>query len=143
VTSVILFQGFKASVFDIITVVLGFLTICCGITLLQMSKIDPTALQSQVGLDRRSTILLAAAKGDVEPTEKNTQDEDPGMDAIRGSAGVIGSIYRARSARKSMMSQDGPRRRQQWRNTDGRGVPLENSLLPRHQLYDKVRPVFR
>lgn len=139
VTSVILYQGFKASPTDIVTVVLGFLVICCGITLLQMSKIDPEALQNQVGLDRRTTVLLAAAKGDVEPSEKHLEEEDPGMDAIRGSAGIIGSLYRARSARRSIMSRDGPRRRN-WRSSHGpeRGVPLADGILPRHQLYDKA-----
>jgi hypothetical protein len=143
VTSVILYQGFKASVTDIVTCVFGFFTICCGITLLQMSKIDPEALQQQVGLDRRSTILLATAKSDVEHTEKYMEEEDPGMDAIRGSAGIIGSIYRARSARRSMQAGEGGARRRPWRTPaqDGSGVPLADGILPRHQLYDKVRPL--
>ncbi|KAG9119438.1 hypothetical protein FRC07_005545, partial [Ceratobasidium sp. 392] len=90
VTSVILYQGFKAPVTGIITVVMAFLVICAGITILQMSKVDPTTLST---LDRKSTILLAA--------NRNTQDaekgdlsavEDPGVDAIRGSFGAIGSI---------------------------------------------------
>ena len=45
VTSVILYQGLKASVTTIVTVVLAFLVICTGITILQMSKVDPRKLQ--------------------------------------------------------------------------------------------------
>ena len=44
VTSVILYQGLKASVTTIVTVVLAFLVICTGITILQMSKVDPRKL---------------------------------------------------------------------------------------------------
>ena len=55
ITSFILYQGLKASAVQLITMVLGFLTICLGITLLQMSKVDPKVFK---GLDRRSTILL-------------------------------------------------------------------------------------
>ena len=44
VTSVILYQGLKAPARTIITVVLAFLVICTGITILQMSKVDPRKL---------------------------------------------------------------------------------------------------
>lgn len=79
--------------------------ICCGITLLQLSKVDPVEIKSK--LDRRSTILLSAARSEINrddgDMEKNPLDEeDPGMDALRGGFGAIGSIHRAMSARKSM-----------------------------------------
>ncbi|KAG8694937.1 hypothetical protein FRC09_009503, partial [Ceratobasidium sp. 395] len=64
VTSVILYQGLHATVTQILTVVLGFLMICTGITILQMSKVDPRKLQN---LDRRTTLLLAAARQEIEP----------------------------------------------------------------------------
>ena len=41
VTSVILYQGLKASASQIITVVLAFAVICTGIIILQMTKVDP------------------------------------------------------------------------------------------------------
>ena len=41
VTTVVLFQGLKASASQIITIVMAFLVICMGITILQMSKVDP------------------------------------------------------------------------------------------------------
>ncbi|KAF9651935.1 DUF803-domain-containing protein [Thelephora ganbajun] len=44
VTSVILYQGLKAAARVIITIVLAFLVICTGITILQMSKVDPRKL---------------------------------------------------------------------------------------------------
>ncbi|KAG9078405.1 hypothetical protein FS749_009563 [Ceratobasidium sp. UAMH 11750] len=63
VTSIILYQGLHATVTQILTVVLGFLMICTGITILQMSKVDPRKLQN---LDRRTTLLLAAARQTVD-----------------------------------------------------------------------------
>ena len=44
ITTVILFKGLKATASQILTIVMAFLVICCGITILQMSKIDPTEL---------------------------------------------------------------------------------------------------
>jgi magnesium transporter len=98
---------------------MAFLVICVGITILQMSKVDPVKL---TGLDRKSTILLQAARsstGSME--EKSVLDfEDPGMDAIRGSFGPVGSIIRARSARRLSQSGGGPNTRGR---SGGLGVP--------------------
>ncbi|EJF67189.1 hypothetical protein DICSQDRAFT_46933 [Dichomitus squalens LYAD-421 SS1] len=44
VTSVILYQGLKASASQIITIVLAFAVICTGIIILQMTKVDPRQL---------------------------------------------------------------------------------------------------
>lgn len=101
ITSFILYQGLKASAVSLITMVLGFLTTCLGITLLQMSKVDPTSLSK---LDRKSTILLQASKQHTEEAEKGqvTALEDPGMDALRGGFGAVGSIIRARSVSRRM-----------------------------------------
>lgn len=105
ITSFILYRGLKASAPTLITMVLGFLVTCFGITILQMSKVDPTKLQ---GLDRRTTILLQAARQHTEADEKGDLKamEDPGMDALRGGFGSVGSIIRARSIqrRRSTMS---------------------------------------
>ncbi|KAL0956980.1 hypothetical protein HGRIS_003081 [Hohenbuehelia grisea] len=105
-TTVVLFQGLKASAAQILTIVMAFLSICIGITILQMSKVDPEELASVAKLDRRSTILLQAARSKTENTEVAEKDgvlvgvEDPGMDALRGSFGTVGSIIRARSVRR-------------------------------------------
>jgi hypothetical protein len=95
----ILYRGLKASAVTLITMVLGFLVTCLGVVLLQMSKVDPTTLK---GLDRRSTIFMQATKQQTEDTEKGeiTAVEEPGIDAIRGGFGAIGSIIRSRSARR-------------------------------------------
>ncbi|KAG9035219.1 hypothetical protein FRB95_011662 [Tulasnella sp. JGI-2019a] len=166
ITSVVLYQGLKATVTAILTVVLGtktiqtrhqnklifvsatgFFVICAGIIILQMSKVDPESLGK---LDRRSTILLKAAQSNTENTEKGISGlEDPGMDALRGSFGAVGSIIRARSARRlSQASKHGSQIR--GRNMghddhrdDNRLEPQTNRLstqglehLSRHQLYD-------
>lgn len=129
VTSIILFQGLKAPAADIITLVLGckpfdqfrcfrlkyvprnsyadafwgellVLVICCGITLLQMSKVDPIDL---TGLDSKSAVFLAADK-EVD-NESGLDAEEPGVDGLRGFGGVIGSIHRnALIARRSNAS---------------------------------------
>lgn len=85
---------------------MGFLTICVGITILQMSKVDPTELKT---LDRRSTILLQAARHNTEAVDEKSivGMEDPGIDTLRGSFGTMGSIIRARSARRLSQSSRG------------------------------------
>jgi magnesium transporter len=118
VTTIVLFQGLKSSVTQILTLVLGFLVICVGITVLQMSKVDPAQLTK---LDRRSTILLQAARAKTEGVEMAEEKselsgmEDPGMDTLRGSFGTVGSIIRARSAKRmSMRNADGRPGQRQW-----------------------------
>ncbi|KAF8843059.1 DUF803-domain-containing protein [Paxillus ammoniavirescens] len=170
VTTIVLFQGLSAPVSQILTLVLAFMTICVGITILQMSKIDPSKLTS---LDRRSTMLLQAARAhtdkpatysypgddsDAESGEKTHSGiEDPGVEALRGSlATTFGSIIRARSARMSQSSRGGSSVR-----TDVRGMGVGGGMvgnldgvpfsalqhgdhaydgLTRHQLYDAPVP---
>ncbi|KAF9523471.1 magnesium transporter NIPA-domain-containing protein [Crepidotus variabilis] len=151
VTTVVLFQGLKASAAQIITIVMAFLVICFGITILQMSKVDPVKLQK---LDRRSTMLLQAARehagGNDEKAELGI--EDPGMDTLRGSFGAVGSIIRARTVRR--MSQSSGHSNSQlrtrpagaaapyvagtpsWMSADAHGL----GGLQRHQLYDAPVP---
>ncbi|KAI0828855.1 DUF803-domain-containing protein [Trametes gibbosa] len=64
VTSVILYQGLKASASQIITIVLAFAVICTGIIILQMTKVDPRTLAN---VDERTTLLLEAARQEVDP----------------------------------------------------------------------------
>ncbi|PPQ92974.1 hypothetical protein CVT25_000175 [Psilocybe cyanescens] len=103
-TTIVLFQGLDAKPTQIITLVMGFLVICLGITILQMSKVDPEKLSSK--LDRRSTMLLRAASQHTDGMDEKdgmSAYEDPGMDALRGSFGTVGSIIRARTVKR--MSQ--------------------------------------
>lgn len=85
---------------------MGFVVICFGITILQMSKVDPEHLTK---LDRRSTILLQASREHTAGMDEKDvlAIEDPGMDTLRGSFGTVGSIIRARSARRMSMSRGG------------------------------------
>lgn len=109
-----------------------------SITILQLSKVDPEELSKDVkSIDRRSTILLAASRSGRFAEKGHTEEEEPSIDALRGLAGIPGSIHRIRSARRSMMSdtsvmdEHGVRRRS-TRTSSG---------LPRHQLSDKPIPL--
>jgi hypothetical protein len=156
-TTIVLFRGLKAPASQIITLVMGFLVICLGITILQMSKVDPEELAAKNNLDRRSTLLLHAARQhtvDAADEKSLAGIEDPGMDALRGSFGTFGSIMRARSARRmSLASSDGRPRvggTGSFRAT-GAGLPMNPrdrvaGLAPdleRHQLFDPPMPVRR
>ncbi|KAI5121570.1 hypothetical protein M0805_000750 [Coniferiporia weirii] len=136
VTSVVLFQGLKTTASQIITVVMGFLVICCGITILQMSKIDPLEFGNR--LDRRSTMLLQAARSNTVKGEKDLSGvEDPGIDSIRGSFGPLGSMIRARSVRRMSMSS---RTASTVRSRHGQGPDSQFEGYQRHQLYDAPMP---
>ncbi|KAL4245653.1 hypothetical protein ABKN59_010585 [Abortiporus biennis] len=159
ITTIVLFKGLSAPVTQIITLVMGFVVICFGITILQLSKIDPT----QIKLDRRSTILLQAARSQANPESGRMGDEkdaglvsmieDPGMDALRGSFGTIGSIVRAKSLKRmsTMSSQSNGTLRSRNSRAGGSGsdspLPLTGRNAPdflkgvkRHQLYDPPVP---
>ncbi|KAI0821671.1 DUF803-domain-containing protein [Trametes gibbosa] len=143
VTTIVLFQGLKAPPVQIITLVMGFLVICVGITVLQLSKIDPTQIKT---LDRRSTLLLQAARNNTEGYDEKSLAavEDPGMDALRGSFGTMGSIIRARSAHRMSMSSRTTSVHSRYSAQPApplphqRGDPLAG--LKRHQLFDNPMP---
>lgn len=154
VTTIVLFKGLKAPVVQIITIVMGFLVICLGITILQMSKIDPKNLSK---LDRRSTLLLQAARTHNDELDEKgdiTHIEDPGIDTLRGSFGAVGSIIRARTAKR--LSQSSRLSRQAgggtasgaWdphhlardSTTTYNNNPDRLSGMKRHQLYDAPVP---
>lgn len=141
---------------------MGFLVICVGITVLQLSKIDPANLESKSipGLDRRSTMLLKAARSNTKGIDEKDIGamEDPGMDTLRGSFGAMGSIIRARSARMSTMSSGrggsragdvrsrhgyNPSEEMPHYNGMGGHAPADDMFagMKRHQLYDP--PVHR
>lgn len=134
ITSVILAQGMHASPVAIVTVVFGFFTICAGIALLQMSKMDPEELQEQPGFDRKSSVLLRAAQEHThEPDDLEHEIahiEDPGVDSIRGGMGIVGSIMRARSSRRIAADHD---------NHGGFSLSEHrlDSRVPRYELYDR------
>ena len=116
-----------------------------------MSKVDPEKLQK---LDRRSTILLQAARSRTEIVDEKgvTGFEDPGMDTLRGSFGAVGSIIRARTAKRMSQSSHASHRTRppgaaapydhtaSWMSS---GLPPPSDGLEgmkRHQLYDAPVP---
>lgn len=111
-----------------------------------MSKIDPRELGNK--LDRRSTLLLQAARSNTARFEEkdSTAIEDPGIDAIRGSMGIFGSIIRERSARRLSQSSKGTGNF----SNGSYGLPSNPrpqtrdpfSGMERHQLYDAPVPSF-
>ena len=81
VASAVLFQGFNGTATEIITVVMGFLVICSGVVLLQLSKSakdvpDTAVLNSD--LDQIRTV-----------GEQEQAESEPKADAIRGTAALI------------------------------------------------------
>src|SRR6478609_7527593 len=88
ITSAILFQGFKGTAQSIVTVVLGFLTICSGVVLLQLSKSAkdvPDAAVFSGDLDQIQTIA-----------EQEQPESEPKADAIRGAAAIVRRLSSAR-----------------------------------------------
>ncbi len=140
VTSIILFQGLAASVIGIVTIVLGFLVICIGIIILQLSKIDPEELAQKPGVDRSTTLLLKASRSHVNNEEKGetTQIEDPGVDTIRGSLGIVGSVIRARSSRR--FSKRFHTSADEYVQSDELGNLHINSAVQRYKLHDGPVP---
>ncbi|KAH9949058.1 magnesium transporter NIPA-domain-containing protein [Amylocystis lapponica] len=139
-TTIVLFKGLNEPATSIITLVMGFVVICFGITILQLSKVDPTQIKH---LDRRSTILLQAARNQTENMDEKslTAVEDPGMDALRGTFGMVGSVIRAKSARRMSMSSSSVRSRYSAQPPLP-PLPSPDPLvgLKRHQLYDAPMP---
>lgn len=88
ITSAILFKGFGGTPSQIITVIMGFLTICSGVVLLQLSKSAkdvPDAAVFAGNLDQLRTIA-----------EQEQPESEPKADAIRGTAAIIRRLSSAR-----------------------------------------------
>ncbi|KAI1496970.1 magnesium transporter NIPA-domain-containing protein [Biscogniauxia marginata] len=88
ITSSVLFQGFKGTAAEIITVVMGFLTICAGVVLLQLSKSAKDVPDTAVftgDLDQIHTIA-----------EQEQPETEPKADAIRGTAAIMRRFSNAR-----------------------------------------------
>lgn len=88
ITSAVLFQGFKGTASSIITVVMGFLVICSGVVLLQLSK------------SAKDVPDTAVFKGDLDQiqtiAEQEQPETEPKADAIRGTAAIVRRISMAR-----------------------------------------------
>ena len=113
-----------------------------------MSKVDPQKLNK---LDRRSTLLLQAARNQVGLVDEKgglpLEEQEPGIDALRGTFGTVGSIIRARTRRMSQNSHNSTHVRMR---PTGAAAPYDASstildIFPnidvtRHQLYDPPVP---
>lgn len=93
ITSAILFRGFKGSPGSIATVVMGFLQICAGVILLQLSKSAkdvPDAAVFTGDLDQVRTVA-----------EQEQPEFEPKADAIRGTAALIRRISVSRQKKEA------------------------------------------
>lgn len=89
ITSAVLFRGFKGTAIQIITVVFGFLTICSGVVLLQLSK---------SAKDVPDTAVFAGDLDQIQTIAEQEQPEtEPKADALRGTAAILRRISNARS----------------------------------------------
>ncbi|RSM11614.1 hypothetical protein CDV31_006717 [Fusarium ambrosium] len=117
ITSAILFQGFKGTAQSIVTVVLGFLTICSGVVLLQLSKSAkdvPDAAVFNGDLDQIQTIA-----------EQEQPESEPKADAIRGTAAILRQISR----RRLRMEQDELKRLHEEKRMEAMD-PIEEGQQP-------------
>ncbi|KAJ2973526.1 hypothetical protein NUW58_g8915 [Xylaria curta] len=88
ITSAVLFRGFKGTAIQIITVVFGFLTICSGVILLQLSK---------SAKDVPDTAVFAGDLDQIQTIAEQEQPEtEPKADALRGTAAILRKISNAR-----------------------------------------------
>lgn len=117
ITSAILFQGFKGTGVQIATVIIGFLQICAGVVLLQLSK------------SAKDVPDAAIFKGDLdqirEVAEVEEPESEPKADSIRGAASIIRRISTARRT----METDEARRFFHDKHEDTLKVPAENEII--------------
>ncbi|KAI1426388.1 magnesium transporter NIPA-domain-containing protein [Xylaria sp. FL1777] len=89
ITSAVLFRGFKGTAIQIVTVVFGFLVICSGVVLLQLSK---------SAKDVPDTAVFAGDLDQIQTIAEQEQPEtEPKADALRGTAAILRRISNARS----------------------------------------------
>lgn len=93
VTSAILFRGFKGTGSEIATIVLGFLQICSGVILLQLSKSAKDVPDTQIFTGELDQVKLVA--------EQTEPESEPKADAIRGTAAIIRQFSVARRNREA------------------------------------------
>ena len=117
ITSAILFRGFKGTAVTITTVIMGFLQICTGVILLQMSK------------SAKDVPDAAVFKGDLdqvrEIAEVEQPETEPKADAIRGTAALIRRI----SLSRQKMEQEEARRLREDTMKDNLEPVRENEIV--------------
>ncbi|KAK2788240.1 hypothetical protein FQN52_006780 [Onygenales sp. PD_12] len=117
ITSAILFQGFKGTAISITTVIMGFLQICAGVVLLQLSK------------SAKDVPDAAIFKGDLdqvrEVAEQEQPETEPKADAIRGTAAIIRRI----SAARQKMEKEEAMRYYEEKRMDVSEPPREDEII--------------
>ncbi|TGO38965.1 hypothetical protein BHYA_0063g00120 [Botrytis hyacinthi] len=98
VTSAILFRGFKGTPTSIITVVMGFLVICSGVVLLQLSKSAKDVPDAAIFAGDLDQMRIIA--------EQEQPETEPKADAIRGTAAIVRKFS---SARQKMEMEEAKR----------------------------------
>lgn len=87
-----LFQGFHGTAVQIIDVILGFLTICSGVVLLQLSK---------SAKDVPDTAVFTGDLDQVRTVAEQAESEyEPRADALRGGAGIVRAMSTTRTKRQ-------------------------------------------
>ncbi|KAL5051442.1 hypothetical protein BDW71DRAFT_53689 [Aspergillus fruticulosus] len=117
ISSAILFRGFKGTGMQIATVIMGFLQICAGVVLLQLSK------------SAKDVPDAAVFKGDLDQVrEVATQEEpefEPKADAIRGTAAII---RRLSTPRRNVEAEEA-RRYFRERQENHLKPPVDNEIV--------------
>jgi hypothetical protein len=93
ISDAVLYRGFKGSPLQIVTVVLGFLQICSGVVLLQLSKSAKDVPDSAVftgDLDQMRTVA-----------EQEEPEYEPRADTMRGTAALLRAVSTSRQKRET------------------------------------------
>ncbi|KAF2631402.1 DUF803-domain-containing protein [Macroventuria anomochaeta] len=132
-TEIIYLNGFKGTPIQIITVIMGFLQICSGVVLLQLSKSAkdvPDAAVFKGDLDQVRTVA-----------EQEEPEYEPRADAIRGGSAILRSLSTARSHREL---QEAKRIKEEHMQVIGEGEAVEfDGIRRRKTIIDPNRPPTR
>ncbi|KAH4059182.1 hypothetical protein HBI56_032700 [Parastagonospora nodorum] len=133
VTSAVLFQGFKGTPLQIVTVIMGFFQICSGVVLLQLSK------------SAKDVPDAAVFKGDLDQVRQVAEVEEPEYepraDALRGGSAILRSLSRARSEKEAMEVR---KIKEEHMQPIGEGEQVEfDGIRRRRTIMDPNRPLTR
>ncbi|KAF2088497.1 DUF803-domain-containing protein [Saccharata proteae CBS 121410] len=131
VTSAVLFQGFKGTAATISTVIMGFLQICAGVVLLQLSKSAKDVPDAAVFTGDLNQVRTVA--------EQEEHEYEPRADTIRGGAGILRVFSTARQKREleevktiheEHMEPIGENEQVEWDGLRRRKTVLEPGIKP-------------
>lgn len=124
----ILYRGFRGSAIQIITVVLGFLQICSGVVLLQLSKSSKDVPDAAVFAGDVDQVRIMA--------EQEEPEYEPRADALRGTAALIRSMSQVRHKRET---KDVMRLKEEQMTPIGEGEEVEWDGLRRRRTMSSPR----